>query len=113
MSQDCIFCKIGRGEIPAAIIYQDDEFVAFRDINAQAPVHALVIPRAHTPSIMDANDSAMLGRALAVVQRVAEQENVHNSGFRTVINHKDDGGQTVLHIHIHVLGGRFMSWPPG
>ena len=113
MSQDCIFCKIGRGEIPAAIIYQDDEFVAFRDINAQAPVHALVIPRAHTPSIMDANDSAKLGRALAVVQRVAEQENVHNSGFRTVINHKDEGVQNLLHIHNHVLGGRFMSWTPG
>jgi histidine triad (HIT) family protein len=113
MDADCIFCKIARGEIPANVIYQDDEFVAFRDIHGQAPVHVLVIPRTHHPTFIDIDDPELLGRALKVVQTVARQENVHESGFRTVINHKDDGGQTVYHLHIHILGGRFLSWPPG
>ena len=113
MAENCIFCKIASGEIPSKVIYQDDEFVAFRDNNAQAPVHVLVIPRAHLPTLMDVEDSGVLGRAMKVVQEVARQENVHETGFRTVINNRDDGGQTVYHLHIHILGGRFLSWPPG
>jgi len=113
MQDDCIFCKIGRGEIPAAILYEDEEFLAFRDINSQAPVHALVIPRAHVPTLMDAEDPHFLGRALSVARTIARTEKLDQTGFRVVINHRDDGGQTVYHLHIHVLGGRFMSWPPG
>lgn len=110
---DCLFCKIASGEIPSTIVYEDEEFVAFRDIHAQAPVHVLVIPRAHYASLMETEDSGVLGRALKVVQEIARKENVHETGFRTVINHHDDGGQTVYHLHIHLLGGRFLSWPPG
>jgi histidine triad (HIT) family protein len=113
MTEQCLFCKIARGEIPAKVVYEDEEFVAFRDINAHAPVHVLVIPRAHYPTIMDSPAPGMLGRAMEVVQIVAQKENVHESGFHTVINHRDDGGQTVYHVHIHILGGRFLSWPPG
>ena len=113
MADDCIFCKIARGEIKANVVYEDQEFLAFRDLNAQAPVHILVIPREHYPTVMDVEDSGALGRALKVVQAVARQEDVHETGFRTVINNRDDGGQTVYHLHIHILGGRFLSWPPG
>ena len=113
MTEQCLFCQIARGEIAAKIVYEDDEFVAFRDINAQAPVHVLVIPRAHYATFMDSPAPETLGRAMEVVQIVAQKENVHESGFRTVINHRDDGGQTVYHLHIHILGGRFLSWPPG
>ena len=112
MNEQCLFCKIARGEISAKIVYEDDEFIAFRDINAQAPVHVLVIPREHYATFMDVPPEA-LGRAMEVVKLVARQEDVHESGFRTVINHRDDGGQTVYHLHIHILGGRFLSWPPG
>lgn len=113
MNESCIFCKIANREVPANIIFENEEFLAFRDINGQAPVHVLVIPRAHTPNLMEARDSGLLGRALAAVQEVARKEKIHETGFRTVINHLDDGGQTVHHLHFHILGGRFMSWPPG
>ena len=113
MTEECIFCKIGSGSIPVDAIYQDEEFIAFHDLNPQAPVHALLIPRAHFPTLLDVTDSNMMGRALVVVNQIARKLNIHESGYRVVINTRDDGGQTVYHLHFHILGGRFMSWPPG
>jgi histidine triad (HIT) family protein len=111
---DCIFCKIAAGKIPAALVYQDDQVVAFRDRAAQAPVHFLVIPREHLPSLAHtAHDhTALLGHMLAVAADLAGKEGL-TGGFRTVINTGADGGQTVDHLHVHVLGGRAMTWPPG
>lgn len=115
MADDCIFCKIARGEIPAKLIYQDDEFVAFPDINPQAPVHLLVIPRAHYANLAEAERTApgLPGRLISVVVRLAEQNDLVSDGFRVVCNTGNKGGQTVKHLHFHVLGGRFMGWPPG
>lgn len=113
MSEDCIFCKIGAGQIPVEPLYEDDEFVAFRDLNPQAPVHALLIPKAHFPTLMDMEDSGLMGRALRAVQQTATHLGLAEEGFRTVINCRDNGGQTVYHVHFHILGGRFMQWPPG
>jgi Diadenosine tetraphosphate (Ap4A) hydrolase and other HIT family hydrolases len=111
----CLFCKIVAGEIPAAKIYEDDTSIAFRDINPQAPVHVLVIPREHIASLADASDAdeAMLGRLMLAAARVARQEGLTESGFRTVVNNGAGAGQSVFHIHLHVLGGRPLSWPPG
>ena len=113
--QDCIFCKVVAGEIPADNIYGDDRAVAFRDINPQAPVHALVIPRAHIESLDDAaqRDEALLGHLLRVAARVANQEGLSESGYRTVINTGAGAGQSVFHLHLHVIGGRPLAWPPG
>ena len=114
-SEDCIFCKIVAGGIPAKKIYEDELSVAFRDINPQAPTHALVIPRAHVASLDDAgeSDEALLGHLLRVAARVAAEEGHAESGYRTVINTGAGAGQTVFHIHVHVLGGRRLTWPPG
>lgn len=111
---ETIFSKIIRREIPADIVYEDDLAIAFRDINAQAPVHILVIPKKPIPKLADAQpeDQALLGHLLLVVQRIAAQEGL-TQGYRTVINTGEDGGQTVYHLHLHILGGRFMAWPPG
>ena len=113
--QDCIFCQVVAGEISADIIYQDDRAVAFRDINPQAPVHALVIPREHLDSLDDASarDEATLGHLLRVAARVANEQGLSESGYRTVINTGAGAGQSVFHLHVHVLGGRPLSWPPG
>jgi len=113
--QTCIFCKIVAGEIPAAKVFEDDRAVAFRDINPQAPTHALVIPRAHVASLDAAGeaDEALLGHLLRVAARVAHSEGHADGGFRTVVNNGPDAGQTVFHIHVHVLAGRRLSWPPG
>jgi histidine triad (HIT) family protein len=113
--QDCIFCKIIAGEIPAAKIYEDDRAVVFRDINPQAPTHALVIPRAHVASLNEAteDDEALLGHLLVVAARVAREEGHADGGYRAVVNTNADAGQTVFHIHVHVLGGRPLTWPPG
>ncbi len=113
--EDCIFCKIVVGEIPAAKIFEDERAVAFRDINPQAPTHALVIPRAHVASLNEAggSDEALLGHLLVVAARVAREAGRAGSGFRTVINTGADAGQTVFHVHAHVLGGRRLTWPPG
>ncbi len=112
---DCIFCKIVAGEIPAAKVYEDERAVAFRDINPQAPTHALVIPRAHVASLNDASESdeALLGHLLLVAARVARDEGRAEAGYRTVVNTNADAGQTVFHLHVHVLAGRRLSWPPG
>ena len=112
---DCIFCKIVAGEIPAARVYEDERAVAFRDINPQAPTHALVIPRTHIASLDAAEEAheALLGHLLRVAARVAREAGHAEGGFRTVINTGADAGQTVFHVHVHVLGGRRLTWPPG
>lgn len=111
---DTIFGQIAAGEIPADIVYEDDLAVAFRDINPQAPTHLLVIPREPLASLADAGESnrALLGHLLGVCARVAEMEGL-GTGYRVVTNIGRDGGQTVDHLHFHVLGGRRFSWPPG
>jgi histidine triad (HIT) family protein len=112
---ECIFCKIVKGEIPSNRIFEDEEMLAFHDVNPQAPVHFLVIPKKHIRSIMelDAPDTALLGRLLFRAQELAKSLDCGERGARFVINCKSHGGQTVDHLHIHALGGRFLSWPPG
>lgn len=111
----CIFCKMTAHEIPAGIIYEDDQCMAFEDINPQAPVHLLVIPKKHITSLNDAcdEDCALLGRLLSVAARMAKDKKIDGSGYRTVINTNAEAGQTVFHLHVHVLGGRRLDWPPG
>lgn len=111
---DCLFCRIVVGETPADVVYQDENVVAFRDINPQAPVHVLVIPREHIPSLGEAvhEHAGVLGQVAYAAARVAEQEGVGESGYRCVVNTGEDGGQTVRHLHMHVLGGKPMGWPP-
>jgi histidine triad (HIT) family protein len=111
----CVFCKIARGEIPAKKIYEDEELLAFHDANPQAPVHFLVIPRKHIPSVMELgrDEAPLLGRLLYKAQELAAELGCAERGARFVINCKADGGQTVDHIHCHVLGGRPLDWPPG
>jgi histidine triad (HIT) family protein len=111
---ETIFSKIIRKEIPAEIVYEDDLALAFRDVQPQAPVHILIIPKKPIESIATATteDTALLGHLLLIVKRVATQEGLEN-GYRVVINTGEDGGQTVFHLHLHLLGKRSMSWPPG
>jgi histidine triad (HIT) family protein len=110
-----IFSKIIAREIPARIAYEDDLCVAFHDIDAKAPVHILVIPRKEIPRLAEAEpaDEQLLGHLLMVARRLAEKEGLRDSGFRIVINNGRDGGETVPHLHVHLLGGRPMQWPPG
>ena len=112
---NCIFCKIIDGEISSSKVYEDDEIMAFHDLNPQAPVHFLVIPKKHISNIMEleAADTALLGRLLFKAQELAKSNGCEENGARFVINCKSQGGQTVDHLHCHVLGGRFMIWPPG
>ena len=111
--QACIFCQIARGEIPAQMVANNVDMAAFKDLNPQAPVHILVIPKKHVTSLDDAMDSALLGQLMAFAAAIARQEKVSKSGYRTVINTGKDGGQSVGHLHVHILGGRAMEWPPG
>jgi histidine triad (HIT) family protein len=113
MAEECIFCKIARGEVPAKMLVNNKEIAAFRDVNPQAPVHILIIPKKHVASLDDANDSELLGRMMVLAAALARQEKIARSGYRTVINTGRDGGQTVDHLHIHLLGGRGFTWPPG
>ena len=113
MTGDCIFCRIGAGEVPVGAVYEDSEFIAFTDMNPQAPVHVLLIPRQHFGTLMDVTDTGLLGRAMAALQRTARTLGLEDEGFRTVLNTGDNGGQTVHHVHWHIMGGRFMQWPPG
>ncbi|MCC2642619.1 MAG: hinT [Nitrospira sp.] len=112
---NCLFCRIVEGGIPAKIVHQDEYALAFEDLNAQAPVHLLVIPTRHVSSVQDCQiqDQALLGHLLLICSRVARLKNVGESGYRIVTNNGTDAGQTVLHLHFHVLGGRHMTWPPG
>ena len=111
---NCLFCKIIAGDIPSKKVYADDRTYAFRDINPQAPTHVLVVPRKHVAALTEAgaDDEQLLGYLHLVAARIAASEGL-SSGFRTVINAGSDGGQTVDHLHVHLLGGRPMSWPPG
>lgn len=111
----CIFCKIANHEVPAKIVLEDDEVVAFHDTDPQAPTHLLVIPKRHITSLAHAadDDGELLGKLLLAVRRVAIEAGLRESGFRTVINSGAGAGQSVYHIHVHVLGGRRMKWPPG
>jgi len=111
-SESCIFCRIVRGDIPADIVATTDQAMAFRDLDPKAPVHVLVIPKRHIGSLADSPDSAELGQILALATQVARTEGL-GGGYRVVINTGPDGGQTVGHLHAHVLGGRHMAWPPG
>lgn len=112
---DCLFCKIVAREIPATILHEDDQVIAFRDVNPQAPTHALIIPRRHIATLneLQGSDSVLVGHMLFTATQVARAEGIENSGFRVVMNCNEDGGQTVFHIHLHLLGGRAMRWPPG
>lgn len=115
MPEDCIFCKIAAGEIPVKPIFQDEQLVAFSDINPVAPQHVLVIPRKHIDSLADAGaaDKELLGHAMLMLPKIAEQMGLAADGFRVVLNTGKNGGQTVMHLHWHILGGRYMEWPPG
>lgn len=112
---DCLFCRLASGEISTDFVYSDDEIIAFRDINPQAPVHVLIVPRKHIENYATASndDDPLLGRMCRVAAEVARDEGVADSGFRTVVNNGPDAHQSVQHLHMHVLGGRQMGWPPG
>ena len=111
---DCLFCRIAAGTIPAKKVFEDEHAVAITDINPQAPVHVLVIPKKHVASLAEthASDTALLGHLLQVARDLATEQKLHR-GYRVVINTGPNGGQTVDHLHLHVLGGRAMHWPPG
>jgi histidine triad (HIT) family protein len=113
MAPDCLFCRIVRGEISAKLVAEDEHCVAFRDINPQAPTHVLVIPREHIPSLNEARDAAAISRLSLMAARIARDEGLAERGYRTVVNTNADAGQTVFHVHLHLLGGRRMGWPPG
>ena len=112
---DCLFCKIRDGEIPADIVYENDEVLAFRDVNPQAPVHVLIVPRKHIATVNDVqpDDATVMGKLFLAAQHIAAQEGIADDGYRLVVNCNSKAGQTVFHIHMHVLGGRNMTWPPG
>ncbi|GBU29483.1 hypothetical protein R84B8_03050 [Treponema sp. R8-4-B8] len=112
---NCLFCKIIAGEIPSKKLYEDDEMLAFYDINPMAPVHFLVIPKKHIENlfVMDEADAALVGRLFLKARELAKEQGCEEKGGRFVINAKTDGGQTVDHLHIHFLGGRALGWPPG
>jgi histidine triad (HIT) family protein len=112
---DCLFCKIGRKEIPARIAYEDRQVVAFEDINPQAPHHTLIIPKAHFDTLNDvgAGEQSLLGHMMIVAARVAKDKGLDKEGFRLVANCMESAGQSVFHVHLHLLGGRRFAWPPG
>ena len=111
----CLFCKIVNDEIPSEIVFKNEHVLAFRDMNLQAPTHILVIPRKHIPTIneLETEDAILVGEILLTARNLAKVENIDQNGFRTVFNCIKEGGQTVFHIHLHLLGGRRFSWPPG
>lgn len=113
--QDCIFCKIAKHELPATILYEDDQVIAFNDIDPTAPHHLLVIPKRHITTLNDleAGDEALVGRLQVTAAKLAKELGFAKAGYRIVMNCNEDGGQTVWHIHMHVLAGRSLSWPPG
>jgi histidine triad (HIT) family protein len=112
---DCLFCKIARKEIPAKLVYEDEDVVAFDDINPQAPVHVLVVPRRHIPSLNDLTpeDDGIVGKLARVSAHIAAERGIAEPGWRSVVNVNREGGQLVFHVHMHCIGGRPMFWPPG
>ncbi|MFQ5778018.1 MAG: histidine triad nucleotide-binding protein [Terriglobia bacterium] len=115
MSQDCLFCRILNKELPAKIVHEDQQAIAFEDINPQAPTHILILPRKHIAGLNDAaeEDAALLGHLQLVATQLARQRGIAESGYRTVLNTGRGAGQSVFHLHLHLLGGRGMRWPPG
>jgi histidine triad (HIT) family protein len=113
MATDCLFCRIVRKEIPATIVAENGQCLAFRDINPQAPVHVLVIPREHVSSLNELKNPGLIGDMYDFAVQLARSEGLAERGYRTVINTNADAGQTVFHVHLHLLGGRRMTWPPG
>lgn len=111
----CLFCSIVEGKVPAQVVYRDDRVVAFKDINPQAPVHLLIIPRKHVTGILDigAEDAGLIGAIFQVAASLARDNGIADSGFRIVVNSGSDAGQSVFHLHYHLIGGRRLSWPPG
>lgn len=112
---DCIFCRIAAGTIPARIVYQDDDVVAFHDLNPQAPTHILVIPHKHIATVNDIgeDDAALVGKLFLAARKIARDHEFTEKGYRLVMNTNRDAGQTVFHIHLHLLAGRHLGWPPG
>ena len=110
---DCLFCGIAGGSVPVDLVYSDDRVVAFRDINPQAPLHLLIVPRQHVASLNEVGDGDLGGYLLRTAARLAREHGVADDGYRVVVNCNDNGGQTVHHLHVHLLAGRFMTWPPG
>ncbi|MCX7626505.1 MAG: histidine triad nucleotide-binding protein [Candidatus Sumerlaeaceae bacterium] len=112
---DCLFCSIIEGKIPAQKVYEDDNCIAFRDIKPQAPTHILIVPRKHIPTLNDLvpDDAALVGRLFLAAKQIAASEGVAEAGYRTVFNCNAAAGQAVFHLHLHLLGGRNLGWPPG
>ncbi len=112
---NCLFCKMVAGDIQPDVVYESDSVLAFRDLNPQAPVHILVIPKKHIATINDISDDdeVLIGELYTAAKKIASQEGISNNGYRAVMNCNEDGGQAVYHIHLHLLGGRSMAWPPG
>jgi histidine triad (HIT) family protein len=112
---DCIFCRIVAGEIPARIVHQDDQVIAFHDLAPQAPTHVLIVPRKHIASLLEAapDDGPLLGRLQTAAVEIARREGLDQGGFRLVTNTLEGAGQSVFHLHVHLLGGRRFAWPPG
>ena len=110
---DCLFCKMITGEIKPDVVYEDESVLAFKDINPQAPVHILIIPKLHVETLNDLDDSVLAGELLQTAIKLAKQEGLAEEGYRTVLNCNEKGGQEVFHLHMHLLGGRQMQWPPG
>ena len=112
---NCLFCRIATGEIPAKKVHEDADVVAFHDINPQAPTHVLVIPRKHIPSLNDLSesDASTIGTTVVRASEIARSLHLHDDGYRLIVNNGEGAGQTVFHIHIHILGGRPFTWPPG
>ncbi len=113
--EDCLFCKIASKEIPATIVYEDDQILAFKDINPQAPVHILIIPKKHIAGVtsLEEEDKELIGRIHLLASKIARDYSVFQCGFRLVLNSGPDAGQAVAHLHFHFLGGRTLKWPPG
>ena len=112
---DCLFCKIANHEIPSDIVYEDEKYVAFKDINPQAPIHFLIIPKKHIETINDLEeeDISLIGEMVLLAKKLAKEQKIDEKGYRLIYNCNREGGQMVYHIHLHLLGGRPMGWPPG
>jgi len=112
---DCLFCKISNGQIPAKIVYQDDKAMAFEDIHPEAPIHVIIIPRKHIPTVLDITDEDqdIMGYLCLIAKKIAVDKSLTKDGFRLILNYGKSGGQEIPHIHIHMLGGRLFGWPPG
>ncbi len=111
--KDCIFCKIVNKEMQSDIIYEDEDVIAFNDIDPKAPVHILIIPREHIPTVNDISDYSIIGKIIETARKMAGEKNIDKDGYRLVVNCNQHGGQAVYHLHCHLLGGRQLNWPPG